>query len=104
MKLALADVTLPGLNETAKEASAIVGEANVLVIPTDVTKVEEVVRLRDRVYEAWGEVSARCLAHIPYHAAWPRESPTSSQGQQDSDFRDKHIAGPFTMHVNAHRS
>ena len=57
MKLALADVTLPGLNETAKEASAIVGEANVLVIPTDVTKVEEVVRLRDRVYEAWGEVS-----------------------------------------------
>ncbi len=34
----------------------LVGEANVLVVPTDVSKLEEVVRLRDRVYEAWGEV------------------------------------------------
>lgn len=34
----------------------LVGEANVLVVPTDVAKIEEVVRLRDRVYEAWGEV------------------------------------------------
>jgi len=28
----------------------------VLVVPTDVSKLDDVVRLRDRVYEAWGEV------------------------------------------------
>ena len=27
-----------------------------LAVPTDVSKLEDVVRLRDRVYEAWGEV------------------------------------------------
>jgi hypothetical protein len=34
-----------------------VGDANVLVVPTDVSNLEQVVKLRDRVYEAWGEVS-----------------------------------------------
>jgi hypothetical protein len=29
----------------------------VLAVPTDVSKLEDVVRLRERVYEAWGEVS-----------------------------------------------
>ncbi|KAF8194155.1 hypothetical protein BJ912DRAFT_959578 [Pholiota molesta] len=45
LKVAIADVTADKLQE-----------ANVLVVPTDVSKIEEVVRLRDRVYEAWGEV------------------------------------------------
>lgn len=48
-----------GLRATGEEAAKLVGEANVLVVPTDVSKIEDVVRLRDRVYEAWGEVSAR---------------------------------------------
>ena len=57
MKIAVADVNETGLNETAKEVAALIGDANMLVIPTDVTDLQQVVRLRDRVYEAWGEVS-----------------------------------------------
>lgn len=57
LKIALADVDEDGLAAAGKEILAIVGEANVLVVPTDVSKLDEVVRLRDRVYEAWGEVS-----------------------------------------------
>ena len=57
MKIAVADVNEAGLNETAKEVAALIGDANMLVIPTDVTDLQQVVRLRDRVYEAWGEVS-----------------------------------------------
>src|SRR6267154_2216235 len=41
----------------AEEVVAIAGEANVLVIPTDVSNIDDVVRLRNKVYEAWGEVS-----------------------------------------------
>ena len=57
MKIAIADVNVEGLNKTAKDVTAVVGEANVLAIPTDVSQLDQVVRLRDRVYEAWGEVS-----------------------------------------------
>jgi len=59
LKIALADVDEPKLKETSKEISAIVGDANVLIVPTDVSKLDEVVRLRDKVYEAWGEVRLR---------------------------------------------
>jgi len=57
LKIALADVNEGQLETAGKDISAIVGDANVLVVPTDVSKLEEVVRLRDKVYEAWGEVS-----------------------------------------------
>ena len=46
-----------GLSGTAKEVAQIVGEANLITLPTDVTQLDQVERLRDRVYEAWGEVS-----------------------------------------------
>ncbi|KZP26321.1 NAD(P)-binding protein [Athelia psychrophila] len=57
LKIALADADEVRLAEAGKEIAAIVGEANVLVVPTDVSKIEQVVHLRDKVYEAWGEVS-----------------------------------------------
>jgi len=57
LKLALADVMENELAAVGKEVTALVGEANVLVIPTDVSKIDQVVRLRDKVYEAWGEVA-----------------------------------------------
>lgn len=57
LKIALADVTQEFLEETGKAVAKIVGDANVLIIPTDVSKIEDVVRLRDKVYEAWGEVA-----------------------------------------------
>ncbi|KAJ7727351.1 NAD(P)-binding protein [Mycena metata] len=58
MKIALADLpsTLPALEALAAELEEIVGEGNVLVVPTDVRVVSEVERLRERVYEAWSEV------------------------------------------------
>lgn len=57
MKIAVADVNEKQLRETGDEIAKIIGETNVLVVPTDVSKLDEVVRLRDKVYEAWGEVS-----------------------------------------------
>ena len=60
LKIAIADVDEAGLKETAKEVTNHIDEANLLVIPTDVSKKEQVENLRDKVYEAWGEVSI-CL-------------------------------------------
>ncbi|KAL4069972.1 hypothetical protein V8B97DRAFT_1871922 [Scleroderma yunnanense] len=57
LKIALADIQEGALTVAGKEVAAIAGDANVLVIPTDVSKIGEVVRLRDKVYEAWGEVA-----------------------------------------------
>ena len=57
MKIAIADVNEQGLQETAQEVAAIVGQGNVLSVPTDVSKFESVVAFRDKVYEAFGEVA-----------------------------------------------
>ncbi|KIY71529.1 NAD(P)-binding protein [Cylindrobasidium torrendii FP15055 ss-10] len=56
-KLALADIDEERLNSVGKEVSAIVGNSNVIIVPTDVSKLDEVVRLRDKVYETWDEVA-----------------------------------------------
>lgn len=56
MKVAIADVQEERLNQLGKELVGLIGEAHVLVVPTDVAQVDQVVRLRDRVYETWGEV------------------------------------------------
>ncbi|KAK0222128.1 hypothetical protein IW262DRAFT_1271159 [Armillaria fumosa] len=57
LKVALADIDEEKLKAVGKDVAAVVGEANVLVVPTNVAKLEEVVRLRDKVYELWGEVA-----------------------------------------------
>ncbi|KAI0072034.1 NAD-P-binding protein, partial [Panus rudis PR-1116 ss-1] len=58
MKIALADIREDQLREAAAEVAKVAGgDSNVLAVPTDVSKLDEVVRLRDRVYEAWGEVA-----------------------------------------------
>jgi len=54
--VALADTDEPRLIEAGQKCAEIVGASNVLVVPTDVSKLEQVTQLRDRVYEAWGEV------------------------------------------------
>jgi hypothetical protein len=78
LRIAIADVNEPGLAAVGEEITAIQkslpedikivqsrahssdgdshSSANLLIFPTDVSKADEVVRLRDRVYEAWGEV------------------------------------------------
>ncbi|RDB18955.1 3-oxoacyl-[acyl-carrier-protein] reductase FabG [Hypsizygus marmoreus] len=57
LKIAIADVQESKLTALGKELIGQIGEANVLVVPTDVSKIDQVVKLRDRVYEAWGEVA-----------------------------------------------
>ena len=67
MKLALADVDEDGLKQTAEEVSLIVGASNVLANPVDVAVLDEVVRFKEKVFEAWDEVrpqislSLKCL-------------------------------------------
>ncbi|KAJ7681490.1 hypothetical protein B0H17DRAFT_942950 [Mycena rosella] len=58
MKIALADLpaALPALTALAADLADLVGEANVLVVPTDVRVLADIVRLRDTVYETWHEV------------------------------------------------
>lgn len=72
LKIAVADVSEDKLKEVGKDVAKIVGDANVLVVPTDVSKLDEVVRLRDKVYEQWGEVS------MPLPATRIREDPCST--------------------------
>ncbi|KAL0574194.1 hypothetical protein V5O48_007760 [Marasmius crinis-equi] len=57
LKIAIADIDEARLQKVGKEVAAIIGDANLLVIPTDVSQLDQVVRLKDRVYEAWGEVA-----------------------------------------------
>ncbi|KAI0049427.1 NAD-binding protein [Auriscalpium vulgare] len=57
LKVAIADVNAAALDELAKELALTYGDGNVLSVPTDVSKLDEVTRLHDRVYEAWGEVA-----------------------------------------------
>jgi len=61
----MADVAEDVLASAAREVITIAGEANVLAIPTDVSNIDDVVRLRDKVYEAWGEVSHLPIILIP---------------------------------------
>jgi hypothetical protein len=81
LKVAIADINAAALETLAKELVAAHGETNVLAMLTDVSKLEDVVRLRERVYEAWGEVSVvrRGLPSPPYlPSPFPSPSPSPS--------------------------
>ena len=67
LKVALADIDEPRLIEAGQKCAEIVGASNVLVVPTDVSKLEQVTQLRDRVYEAWGEVRSLRLFIVKLH-------------------------------------
>lgn len=75
LKIALADVNEAQLKTAGNDISTIVGDANVLVVPTDVSNPEEVIRLRDKVYEVWGEVRihsapySKLSLHYMFHVA-----------------------------------
>ena len=67
LKVAIADIDAKALDVLAAELGAAHGETNVLAVATDVSSLEEVVRLRERVYEAWGEVSALSIPPTVIH-------------------------------------
>lgn len=62
MKLALVDVDEEGLQQTVKEVSPIIGMSNIMAIPVDVANLDEVVKLKEKIFEAWDEVQPNiCL-------------------------------------------
>ena len=70
LKIAIADINEAALMQVGKELAAIVGEGSVLVIPTDVSKLEQVQALSKKVYDAWGEVRIRATSEVPSPGAW----------------------------------
>jgi hypothetical protein len=65
LKICIADCDEKNLAQVGQELTAIIGQSNVLVIPTDVSKLDQVVKLRDRVYETWGEVRICSACVVP---------------------------------------
>ena len=59
LRICLADLGGNVLEQATVEVSSVAthGAADVLMAPTDVSKLEEVQRLKDRVYETFGEVA-----------------------------------------------
>lgn len=57
MKIVLADIGGTRLDDAARAVSAIAGDDAVLAVASDVSKADEVDRLADRAFGAFGEVS-----------------------------------------------
>ena len=57
MKIVLADIGGARLDDAARAVSAIAGDDAVLAVASDVSKADEVDRLADRAFGAFGEVS-----------------------------------------------
>ena len=67
LRVALADVNEEQLKEAGKEVASVAqgGEANVLVVPTDVSQYDQVVKLKEKVLDTWGEVSTGVPGLVP---------------------------------------
>ncbi|KAI0035229.1 NAD-P-binding protein [Vararia minispora EC-137] len=57
LKIAIADYDEAGLTALEAELKKDWGEASVIAQLTDVSNIADVLRLRDRVYDTWGEVA-----------------------------------------------
>ncbi|CAE6466966.1 unnamed protein product [Rhizoctonia solani] len=57
LKIVLADVDAAKLEAAAKALKAEYGDANILAVPTDVSKLDQVQALADRTLETFGEVN-----------------------------------------------
>jgi len=56
LKIAIANVDEEQLNAVGEELAELVGKQNVLIVPTDVSNLEQVMKLKEKVYDNWGEV------------------------------------------------
>src|SRR5262245_1120349 len=66
MKICLADLSQEALDRAAEQLSA----ASVLTVPTDVSKMEEVQRLKERVYADFGEVAVLMKVSVARQLGW----------------------------------
>jgi len=57
MKVAIADVNKERLNSIRRELVDMIGAQNVVAVPTDVSDLDQVVKFKEKVYDAWGEAS-----------------------------------------------
>jgi NAD(P)-dependent dehydrogenase (short-subunit alcohol dehydrogenase family) len=59
LKVVLADLAGEALDQAAADAAALAkgGAADVRAVPTDVSKLDEVIRLKDEAYAAFGEIA-----------------------------------------------
>jgi len=57
MKVAIADVNKERLNSIRRELVDMIGAQNVMAVPTDVSDLDQVVKFKEKVYDAWGEAS-----------------------------------------------
>jgi NAD(P)-dependent dehydrogenase (short-subunit alcohol dehydrogenase family) len=57
MKVCLVDLPGEALQQSAADVASLVGEKNVLAVATDVSKREDVERLKEKAYSAFGEVN-----------------------------------------------
>lgn len=58
LKVVMADLPGETLTSAAAEVVALArGDADVCVLPTDVSRIEDVLKLKDEAYEAYGEVA-----------------------------------------------
>jgi len=57
MKVAIADVNIERLSSTRRELVDMIGAQNVVAVPIDVSDFDQVVKFKEKVYDAWGEAS-----------------------------------------------
>lgn len=57
LKIAIADIDEEKLGVIGQELIELIGAQNVLIMPTDVSKLDQVVKLKEKVYDTWGEVA-----------------------------------------------
>ncbi|KAG9011507.1 hypothetical protein FRB90_007223 [Tulasnella sp. 427] len=57
LRVVMADVNEDDLKASAEEIAKIGDQPNVLAVPTDVSQIEQVERLRDTVFDHYGEVN-----------------------------------------------
>lgn len=92
LKVVLADIDEKALQASGKVLADEFGEANVLVVKTDVSKLDEVERLRDTVLETLGEVNAFPLRRDG-HLIWPFAGERSHEQCGDWETRAR-VPGP----------
>ena len=89
LRVVLADVDAENVHILGREIAAQFGEKNVLVVPTDVSNLEQVQRLKDKAYESFGEVRTsvsgpdcvllRCFCVVLFLAQFRRNRKTNKR-------------------------
>jgi len=57
MKVAIADMNKERLNSIRRELVDMIGAQNVVAVPADVSDLDQVVKFKEKVCDAWGEAS-----------------------------------------------